>query len=682
MSFSRYAIEKKQVSTDRGVTWEDVTPSETRNGRLIGVSKTLLECEDMDCDLEMYGTIFVDEQVPSSVCTRPNMPEIGWSTYTTLLPSGIAKKIQFTNGMACCSDTWGSSTNVIVDEYHDAYETLKTATIENGWNPVRYYNSFQMNGREMWSQNFWCGVQTCYDITEFMPWVDTNGTFKMAYRVHYVREHCSEEWRLDDEFDPQFITIGERWNKIYEDAYKSVWQHQVATDIIYGAVVQDSIPFQVVWEDEGEPIEYFYETNIPSDVTLIEVVRGDGIAANKDATMLYPNIQIKFTPIVDEGISPSGYIIAKHYVYTQTYEGYSIAADDGGLTPNENNTVNAPKYTYGRVNNANECHFMTWYNGKLNNANISAIIMFDDADMMFPYKVYSNNGWSDEYLNASEYGFIKRDGTRLPVEYVYGKYTDTSGVTRNIAFDANATMSFPDDVESITFADSVTSIPSNCFNGNTTLTSVTMNNVTSIGNYAFQGTTNLESVTFSSNVAIGDWAFLNGGLRSVDLSNVSSLGQEVFSGCTRLANVTIGSSLTSIPDRTFGGNTSLTSLTIPDNVTSIGSDIVYGCTNLDTLDLGKGITNLGCYFLGNNVPLKNLILRYDEGVVDIGICCGYYCGCSAYHDTFFGSNYENLKIYVPDDLVNLYKSSWNNLHDTRCNGRDYSSQIYPLSEYE
>ena len=54
MSFSKYAIEKKQVSLDRGVTWEDVTPSETRNGKLITITRTLAECEYSDCEIDEY----------------------------------------------------------------------------------------------------------------------------------------------------------------------------------------------------------------------------------------------------------------------------------------------------------------------------------------------------------------------------------------------------------------------------------------------------------------------------------------------------------------------------------------------------------------------------------------------------------------------------------------------------
>lgn len=54
MSFSKYATEKKQVSLDKGVTWQDATPYETRNGRLLGTYKTLVECENAGGEIDAY----------------------------------------------------------------------------------------------------------------------------------------------------------------------------------------------------------------------------------------------------------------------------------------------------------------------------------------------------------------------------------------------------------------------------------------------------------------------------------------------------------------------------------------------------------------------------------------------------------------------------------------------------
>ena len=48
MAYNKYYLQKKQVSYDNGLTWEDVTPSETRQGAYIDSYETLGECEAID----------------------------------------------------------------------------------------------------------------------------------------------------------------------------------------------------------------------------------------------------------------------------------------------------------------------------------------------------------------------------------------------------------------------------------------------------------------------------------------------------------------------------------------------------------------------------------------------------------------------------------------------------------
>ena len=45
MAYNKYYLQKRQVSYDNGLTWEDVTPSETRQGAYIYSYETLAECE-------------------------------------------------------------------------------------------------------------------------------------------------------------------------------------------------------------------------------------------------------------------------------------------------------------------------------------------------------------------------------------------------------------------------------------------------------------------------------------------------------------------------------------------------------------------------------------------------------------------------------------------------------------
>ena len=95
MSFSKYQTEAQPVSRVSGVSWEDATPYETRNGRLLGTYMTLVECEDADCDLEKLGIQLVDENIPSIVCTHVNSTSSESKSYDTYLPSGIAKTVTF-----------------------------------------------------------------------------------------------------------------------------------------------------------------------------------------------------------------------------------------------------------------------------------------------------------------------------------------------------------------------------------------------------------------------------------------------------------------------------------------------------------------------------------------------------------------------------------------------------------
>jgi hypothetical protein len=118
---------------------------------------------------------------------------------------------------------------------------------------------------------------------------------------------------------------------------------------------------------------------------------------------------------------------------------------------------------------------------------------------------------------------------------------------------------------SVTIGNSVTSIGTSAFQGNTALTSVTIpNSVTSIGTYAFY-VTGLTSVTFSGTpnlTSIGQGVFSNTALTSIIIPNsVTSIGEGAFYFDTELTSVTIGNSVTSIADNAFGENPKLTSVT-------------------------------------------------------------------------------------------------------------------------
>lgn len=645
MSFSKYAIEKKQLSLDKGVTWQDSAPLETRNGRLLGTYKTLVECEDKNCDLEKWGIQLVDERIPTNVCA--------YNTNNVYLQSGIAKSVTFVSGMKCCNDDWGSSDNIIKDEYHNSSMTAKTATIDAFH---KYYNSYVLNGREMITKSF-CGEQTCYNITEFMPWIDPNGTIKKAYKIRYVKEHCSDEWKIDEKYTPYDIGFGERWVKTYDGINKTTWQHQIATDILS---YDSDFGWVLTWVNEGEPFDYEYDVTVPQNVQVIEYLRADGVAANASGWTDFYQMKVKIDP-TNLG-TPIGYLAHKMegsldgpYRYWSWYKGetsYYVAVNGIGplieITPNEWKSINIDvaraKYSslfcqvYPRDSKP------TIDGNILDKAYVGGLIQID-GNMYFPYKIYSNNGWEDEYLNASEYGFIGRDGNKVVLEYVYGKYTNTDGVKQNLNCNASTRLKAPSDAVDVVFADSVTSVPEYVCSDNTVLTSVTFNNVISIGGGAFSGCTSLSDISIPS--------------------TVTEIGGSAFRGCTSLTGITFGSGLTNLTVGMFSGCTSLTDVVIPSNITNIDIDAFADCNSLTSLTLGEGVSTIhpGA-FLGCNI--KYLTIRtakppilYKKDEDKVGSVFTFA---------------DDAVIFVPCEAVGKYKNS--------INWQSASSMIYPIpNEY-
>ena len=102
------------------------------------------------------------------------------------------------------------------------------------------------------------------------------------------------------------------------------------------------------------------------------------------------------------------------------------------------------------------------------------------------------------------------------------------------------------------------------------------------------------SVTYKV-TAIGTGAFGgNSTLTSITIpEGVTGIAYYAFAGCTSLTNVTIPEGVTYIGDLAFDSCTSLTSVTIPEGVTHIGNRAFWGCTSLTSVSLPASVTYIG-----------------------------------------------------------------------------------------
>lgn len=253
--------------------------------------------------------------------------------------------------------------------------------------------------------------------------------------------------------------------------------------------------------------------------------------------------------------------------------------------------------------------------------------------------------------------------------------------------------------------DSVTKIRDNIFSYCTDLASVSFPNVVSIGNTAFSNCTGLSSVSFPNVVSIGEVAFLNcTSLASVSFPKLEEItGYGTFSNCTKLTSVD-SSKISIVGERTFYNcpiqyfnfenlNTANNSSFYGTKLTEINApkmyEIPYFCFSAITT-LKKAIF-IEAYTVFSGafesceslaiVILQNVSLIYTRAFYDtalnmlvIGtentteVCTLDSSDVFTNTPIASGTGY----IYVPDSLVDQYKSA--------TNWSVYANQIKGLSE--
>ncbi|MDE6200731.1 MAG: leucine-rich repeat domain-containing protein [Clostridiales bacterium] len=128
----------------------------------------------------------------------------------------------------------------------------------------------------------------------------------------------------------------------------------------------------------------------------------------------------------------------------------------------------------------------------------------------------------------------------------------------------------------------------NSFNGNTTVTKVTIpDSVTVIGGSTFARTVNLTEVVFSDNLTeLGVNAFLDSGIKSVVLpSTVKRIGAQAFSKAKNLTEFKIADDapLEELESYTFTECSALNTVQLPAALKRIGQFVFRDCTSLESV---------------------------------------------------------------------------------------------------
>lgn len=199
----------------------------------------------------------------------------------------------------------------------------------------------------------------------------------------------------------------------------------------------------------------------------------------------------------------------------------------------------------------------------------------------------------------------------------------------------------------------VTSLRAGAFWGCSNLSNISLPNCTRISNHSFRACAALESVNLPSCVSFATTGDENGAffrdsekLKSINIPNLTTIedGRRAFNWCSSLEELH-APNLTSLTNTStmLSYCTKIRKVSFPKlGGTTINSNTFPYCYNLETLILGGNQLN----------PLDNV---------------------NAFTNT--GINTENgLRIYVPDDLVDTYK--------TATNWSAFADKIKPISELE
>lgn len=258
---------------------------------------------------------------------------------------------------------------------------------------------------------------------------------------------------------------------------------------------------------------------------------------------------------------------------------------------------------------------------------------------------------------------------------------------------------------SVTIPNSVTTIDNNAFGACTSLSSIEIpNSVTRISNEAFFNCSNLKSLHIPSSVSyigsgvVGNCYNLNS--ITVDEGNavydsrdncnaiITSETNTLLGGCK---NSFIPSTVTSLDNTAFYGQTGLTSIVIPSSIKSLLGYPFYGCTGLETVSLPKSLNEISVIsFLGCN-NIKTIISHIQDPSTSSMAYYSYQVNGQVHHYLFEDIDKDECILYVPKGTIDAYKSNyrWKNCinvveyeeGDVNCDGVVTSYDVTALYNY-
>ena len=584
MSWKKYQIEHKIVSTDGGRTWHPVEPEETRVGSVMGVYQTFEECQNA-----MYRWVPLDDEICSYL---PDENTAVLYTYEdedgNIFLKGIDKdKSNYCNDVAYLSRIGDTEVKLIGFDVFSEFDDGTTVTFPsadmNVSNDIKWIN---YEDGTAWGRNVWIGFRSLerVNIDDGVSVSDdflfTNASFPSLTSVTWNTNDLPTNFLKNANSLTELELNIDGITSIPSGSFNNSWIVEVKK-----GVKPASEPFQII--------------TIPNSVTEIGA---DAFNYTHPSAFTVSNLSMK------SKLSGST-ILNLNY-------GTGVTFDDFGTT--------------GSIPYHQCC-------------TISSRLFIDsDIPAGLFYSAYTPTYGSsivigDNVTSIGDYAFASINNNKL-----HGSITIGSGV-RTIgahAFSDNV------NVSTLVIPDGVTSIGDYAFSGCTGLSSITIpNSVTQIGAGAFMGCTGVSSITIPNSVTqIGAGAFMGctGLVNVVWTSSVNSIGTDVFNGCTSLSSVTNIGNVTEIGVRAFMGCTGFSDFNLPSNLFWIRDRAFYNVP-LNRVIIPRYVSSIGVEAFNNvntfySLPANPPTLSDSIGIYGVVVVYVPCSSSSAYNAAQYWKN--------------------------------------------
>ena len=223
----------------------------------------------------------------------------------------------------------------------------------------------------------------------------------------------------------------------------------------------------------------------------------------------------------------------------------------------------------------------------------------------------------------------------------------------------------------VSIPQSVTEIGSNAFRGCSSLVSIDIpKGVKSIGVAVFWGCSSLKNVNLPEGLLIIESGLFEScsNLEEIYIPNsVNTIENDAFNGCKSLKTIDLPSKIMEIPSAAFADCSSLLSIVIPENVVIIGSDAFEGCSSLLSIVIPENVGTIGSSAFEGCSSLSSIYVRAGTPPT---LTKDWLFNTAKQFD----NNAPSRKIYVPIDVVDIYKTAevWSEYADDIV-GYDYEN---------